>query len=113
MIKQKAKIFQALSDPNRLKIVKMLSGKTLCVCEITVKLFLAPSTVSKHLSILRDAGFLSEEKRGKWVHYSLNTDTKDPLILNLLTLLNYELAGNDEAAVESAPETDIKCACPI
>lgn len=91
MLKEKAKVFQALSDPSRLRILKMLSGKTLCVCEITAVLKLAASTVSKHLSILRDAGFLSEEKSGKWVNYSINECAKDPMVLSLLSLLKQEM----------------------
>ena len=61
MLKEKAKIFKALSDPNRLRILKMLQTKDLCVCEITSVLNLATSTVSKHLSILRDSGFIIEK----------------------------------------------------
>jgi ArsR family transcriptional regulator, arsenate/arsenite/antimonite-responsive transcriptional repressor len=92
MLNEKAKIFKALSDPNRLRIIKMLSEKDLCVCEIKVALKLAGSTVSQHLSVLKDSGFISEEKNGKWVNYRINTENKNPVILSLLTLLNYELA---------------------
>ena len=59
---ENTKIFKALSDNSRLRILKMLQTKSLCVCEIQDILGLAASTVSKHLSILRDAGFISEEK---------------------------------------------------
>jgi ArsR family transcriptional regulator len=49
------RVMKALSDPNRVKIMKMLEAKELCVCEITAILGLAQSTVSKHLKILEDA----------------------------------------------------------
>ena len=52
------KIFKALADSNRIRILKMLEVRPLCVCEITEVLNLAASTVSKHLSILRDADFI-------------------------------------------------------
>ncbi|MFO7524521.1 MAG: metalloregulator ArsR/SmtB family transcription factor, partial [Ignavibacteriaceae bacterium] len=62
MIEEKTKFFKTLSDPNRLRILKMLQIKPLCVCEITDVLQLATSTVSKHLSILKETGFIIEEK---------------------------------------------------
>ncbi|RMF69202.1 MAG: ArsR family transcriptional regulator [Calditrichaeota bacterium] len=67
------KVFKALSDANRLRILKMLEIRPLCVCEITEVLQLAASTVSRHLSVLREAGLILDEKEGKWVNYSLNT----------------------------------------
>ncbi|MBN2602414.1 MAG: winged helix-turn-helix transcriptional regulator [Candidatus Marinimicrobia bacterium] len=70
------KLFKALSDPNRLRILKMLEIKPLCVCEITEALRLATSTVSKHLSILRNAGFISDQKDAKWVNYTLKPEGK-------------------------------------
>lgn len=66
------KIFKALSDNNRLLIVRLLLDKKLCVCEIRHVLQLANSTVSKHLSILKEAGIISDEKNGKWVDYYIN-----------------------------------------
>ncbi len=66
------KIFKALSDPNRVRILKMLEIRPLCVCELTQALNLAISTVSKHLSLLRDAELIVDEKDGKWVYYKLN-----------------------------------------
>ncbi len=70
-IPQSAKAFKALGESNRLRILKMLEIRPLCVCEITEVLQLATSTVSKHLSILRDAGFIVDHKEGKWINYYL------------------------------------------
>jgi ArsR family transcriptional regulator len=64
---------QALSDQNRLTIIKMLGQKELCVCEITSLLGLAQPTVSKHLKILEDAGLVESNRAGSWVNYSLAT----------------------------------------
>lgn len=72
------KLFKAVSDPNRLRIIKMLEARPLCVCEITDILQLAPSTVSKHLAILREAKMILDHKHGKWVDYRLN-DRQDDL----------------------------------
>ncbi len=65
------RVMKALSDPNRVKIMKMLEAKELCVCEITAILGLAQSTVSKHLKILEDAGLVDSRKEGAWVNYKL------------------------------------------
>jgi ArsR family transcriptional regulator len=82
-----AKTFQALSDTNRIRILKMLEVRPLCVCEITEILQLASSTVSKHLSILRDAGYILDEKDGKWVNYCLNDSGDNDTVAKLLPLI--------------------------
>ncbi len=64
-------LYKALSDTNRLRILMMLKEKSLCVCEIVDILELANSTVSKHLSILRNANLVMDEKSGRWVNYRI------------------------------------------
>lgn len=68
------KIFKALGDRNRLRIVNMLKERALCVCEITNILKLSQSTVSGHLRVLRDAGLVDDVKDGLWVEYRLCKD---------------------------------------
>ena len=92
MVEDKVKFFKALSDSNRLRILKMLQTRPLCVCEITEILELAASTVSQHLKILKEAGFIIEEKEGKWVNYLINPHPKDPRISTLLNSLDYWIA---------------------
>ena len=65
----------------------MLEIKPLCVCEITEVLQLATSTVSKHLSILRDVDFIIDEKNGRWVNYRLNTVGNSEYLQLLLPLV--------------------------
>lgn len=77
----------------------MLQTKPLCVCEITNVLGLATSTVSQHLKLLKEAGFVLEEKDGKWVNYSINPQPNDPRITSLLTALDYWIA--DESTIIS------------
>ena len=72
MLEQYTEIFKALSEPSRVRILKMLQVKPLCVCEITDVLGLKSSTVSEHLSILRENGLITSEKKGKLVFYKLN-----------------------------------------
>jgi len=89
-----SKIFKALSDTNRLRILKMLEQRPLCVCEITNILKLATSTVSKHLSILRDVEFILDGKEGKWVNYHLNNDQANEYTQQILPLIKNWLSGN-------------------
>ncbi|MHC4518028.1 MAG: ArsR/SmtB family transcription factor [Planctomycetota bacterium] len=64
-------ITKALADEKRLRILMALTGGELCVCQITELLELAPSTVSKHMSILRQARLLDARKDGRWMYYRL------------------------------------------
>ncbi|KWT88549.1 ArsR/SmtB family transcription factor [Candidatus Magnetominusculus xianensis] len=65
------KLFGALSDDTRLRIIKLLDIGELCVCDITAALELSQPKVSFHLSILKEAGLIVDRKDGKWVYYSL------------------------------------------
>ncbi|MDA3797527.1 MAG: metalloregulator ArsR/SmtB family transcription factor [Kiritimatiellae bacterium] len=67
----KSEIFKALSHPTRLWIVDQLADGEKCVCEFVDKLDVDFSTISKHLSVLRHAGIIVSDKRGKQVYYSL------------------------------------------
>ena len=64
-------VCRALSDENRLRILMALRERELCVCQVTAFLDLAPSTTSKHLSILRQARLIESSKHGRWVYYRL------------------------------------------
>ncbi|MCX7736913.1 MAG: metalloregulator ArsR/SmtB family transcription factor [Candidatus Kapabacteria bacterium] len=88
------KIYSALSDKNRLRILILLSRKSLCVCELQAILKISVSTVSKHLSILKEAGFIIDEKDGKWVNYKINRLSKNPLIHQLLAATEVYLKDN-------------------
>ena len=67
------RVMKALSDPNRVKVVKMLQQKEMCVCEIQLALGVAQPTVSKHMKVLEDAGLVRSKKEGLWVNYSLSS----------------------------------------
>ena len=64
-------VAKALADENRLRAVCALKGQELCVCQIVALLDLAPSTVSKHMSILHAAGLVAARKQGRWNYYRL------------------------------------------
>jgi DNA-binding transcriptional ArsR family regulator len=69
--------YKALAHPARLRTLAMLRGGELCVCQVTAVLGLAASTVSAHLSELRRAGLVEEQKEGRWVRYRLRENTSD------------------------------------
>lgn len=109
---EKTRLFKALSDSNRLRILKMLQSKPLCVCEMTEVLQLATSTVSKHLSILRDTGFILEEKDGKWVNYKINPHPSDNRISSIISTLDFWIADdkiimNDREKVQKVDRYEV------
>lgn len=73
-IEWNAKIFKALSDPKRLRIVEMLSCGELCACEILEKFHITQPTLSHDMKLLCDAGLLKARRDGKWMYYSLNEE---------------------------------------
>lgn len=73
---------KALADPTRIRLLAMLSHKPLCVCELTYAMGLAQPTVSRHMKQLEDAGFVSRERVGTWIIYSI--DVQDELCGQLL-----------------------------
>jgi len=67
-------VFKALSHPARLFMVEEIGRGEKCVCELVKRLELDPSTVSKHLTVLRNAGVLADEKRGNQVFYRVRME---------------------------------------
>jgi len=70
-VNKQSKFFRALADETRLRILKLLRIREMCVCEIMIALNLTQPTASHHLGILGNAGLVSCRKEGKWVYYSL------------------------------------------
>jgi ArsR family transcriptional regulator len=81
------KVMKALSDPNRVKILKMLQRQMMCVCEIQAALKLAQPTVSSHLKLLEEAGLVRSQKEGLWVNYRLADGAGNPYAAALLAHL--------------------------
>jgi len=79
------RITKALADENRIRIIVALGGGELCVCQLIELLALAPSTVSKHLSILKNARLIDSRKQGRWMYYRLAGDEASPKIKTCLS----------------------------
>jgi ArsR family transcriptional regulator, arsenate/arsenite/antimonite-responsive transcriptional repressor len=90
------KVMKALSDSNRVKIVKMLQHKPMCVCELQKALEIAQSSVSKHLKILEEAGLVDYKKDGLWVNYNLTDGMKSPYVSSLMGNLRHWLEDDQE-----------------
>ena len=78
---------KALSDPSRLKIMKALQMRTMCVCELQYTLALAQSSISKHVKILEEADLVVSRKEGLWVNYSVADSPENPYATDMLNLL--------------------------
>lgn len=104
------RITKALSDIQRVRILMMLKAGELCVCRIVEVLGLAPSTVSKHLSILNHAGLVEMRKEGRWAYYSLPGGARGKVARPLLKWLE-EALKDDEAIGRDAVNLRKALAC--
>jgi ArsR family transcriptional regulator len=93
-MKEFIKVMKALSDPNRVKLLKLLQKEEICACKLQAALGIAQPTVSKHLRILEDAGLVSRRKEGLWAHYSLTNGSRSPYAASLLGNLRHWLADD-------------------
>jgi DNA-binding transcriptional ArsR family regulator len=84
-------VLKALADENRLRALCALREGQLCVCQLIALLDLAPSTVSKHLSILRAARLVDSRKEGRWMYYRLSKAFRTPSTGRMLALLFKEM----------------------
>ncbi len=90
-------VMKAVSDPTRVRILKILEGGELCVCQVIAVVGLGQSTISKHLFLLRAAGLIKDRKDRKWVHYSLDGKNGNPYAAEMLRNLREWL--NDDPVV--------------
>jgi len=99
-------VMKALSDPNRIKILKMLQHKMMCVCELQAALRIAQPSVSKHLKVLENADLVDSKKDGMWVNYHLTDGSRSPYAASILGNLRHWLEDDRQVAelVERLPE---------
>ncbi len=104
------RVTKALADRQRVRILMMLAPGELCVCQIVEVLALAPSTVSKHLSILSAADLVVSRKDGRWAHYRLPTDEVSASVQPVLTWLD-ELLEHDATIQQDRTKLRAVTAC--
>jgi len=90
-MKNEARLFKALSDETRLRILALLQGGELCVCDLMAVLELPQSTVSRHLATLRNAGLVEDRRQGVWMYYRLAAPGGD--LAEMYTTLPQQLAA--------------------
>ena len=90
-------LMKALSDSNRVRIILALRDCELCVCQVIEILGLAPSTVSKHMSILKQAKLIRSRKDGRWIYYKLSE--KSPDVVRALSDLTIGALSEDELVI--------------
>ena len=109
-------ITKALSDPNRVRVLLALRRGELCVCQITELFGLAPSTVSKHLSVLNHAGLILSRKSERWVYYRLAGKSAPVAVREALDWVHKSLARTDETKADAKKlkkilQTDLAVIC--
>jgi len=109
-------ITKALSDPNRVRILLALKRGELCVCQITELFGYAPSTVSKHLSILQQAGLVLSRKSERWVYYRLAEKSAHIAVREALDWVHKSLAKTVETKTDAKKlkqilQTDLAVIC--
>src|SRR5262250_1221697 len=97
-MKEFLNITKALADENRLRMLMALQGGEQCVCQITELMGLAISTVSKHLSILYQAGLVNARKEGRWMYYSLPKNGASTAAREAVAWVRRSLDGSERIA---------------
>ena len=90
-LKRQAEVFKALGHPGRMAIVHALSAGEVCACDLATVAGCAPSTTSRHLTVLRHAGLITDERRGQQIFYRLSC----PCVLTFADCINRVDAGED------------------
>jgi len=93
-------ITRALADENRVRTLLALRRGELCVCQITELCGLAPSTVSKHLSILAQAGLVDSRRDGRWIYYQLPGKGAPIVVREAIDWVEKALEGDPRAAAD-------------
>ena len=89
------KVFKALGEPSRLKIIKLLSKQSMCVCELGEVLDMLQPRVSQHLRTLKEVDLVYEERQGFWTYYKLDFDEMQKVLQEFDKFLNADLIDID------------------
>ena len=101
-MKKTSKLFKAFSDETRLRILKMLEARPLCVCEIQHVLKGSQPNVSHHLKTLAEAGLVDSKRDGLWIAYRIADKPETPLHTATLSLLRRSLKNDDRVKKDRA-----------
>lgn len=107
------RVLKACGDPNRMRILKMLQQREMCVCELTEALGIAQPSVSRHLKIMEDAELVAHRRDGPWINYQLNAASANPYARVILRHLREWLDDDPEikALIQKASTLDREIIC--
>lgn len=112
-LRQYERALKSVADPTRVRILKLLEGGEMCVCQIIAVLEFNQSTISKHLFLLKTAGLVKERREGKWVHYSLDGADGSLYVRKMLRLLKGWLNDDPRVARDREREAIAREAGPM
>lgn len=101
-MKKELLVTKAIADRNRLRIIKLLQSKPMCVCELTAVLGIAQPSVSRHLRVLKDAGLVRDKRKGSWIDYLLDIDSDDTSVTQILSILERWLEDDPQIEADRA-----------
>ena len=111
-------IAKALADENRVRLLMTLRDRELCVCQLIEMVGLAPSTVSKHLAILYQAGLVDARKEGRWNYYRLVDEDAPEYVLQAIRWVRNSIAKDKKIVADAKQvkrvckmDKDTLCAC--
>lgn len=107
--KKICKAFKALGEPTRLRIIKILSLQSMCVCELSEVLDMLQPRVSQHLKILREVELVRENKEGYWVYYTLDKEKLHNLWNEFISFLDSDLKNLPGFEKESERFSNLAC----
>jgi DNA-binding transcriptional ArsR family regulator len=99
-------ISRALSDPTRVRLVELLQRKSYCVCALAKMLEITQPAVSQHLKVLKEAGLIVPDKKGYWVHYTVNYSIVEAYQKKLRRL--FGMGGGEEKCVKRKKSVNIR-----
>jgi len=100
-MKEFMSVAKALADENRVRVLMFLREGELCVCQIVEMLGLAPSTVSKHMAVLHQAGLVESRKEGRWMYYRLAGRGASPCVRDAIRWV-HKCLGEDPQVLADA-----------
>lgn len=103
-------ITKALSDENRVRVLMMLRNGELCVCQLIEMLGLAPSTVSKHMAVLYQAGLVDPRKESRWSYYRLAGEDAPEYVLEVIKWIQNATAKDKQIVADNK---QVKRVCKI
>jgi DNA-binding transcriptional ArsR family regulator len=109
-------VAKAMADENRVRVMAFLGGGELCLCQIIEMLGLAPSTVSKHMAVLHQAGLIETRKEGRWIYYRLADGGASPCVRGTIEWVQTCLAKDvqirkDAKRVRAVKKADLADLC--